>query len=407
MSLSSDVNEMNFSFAECLGCEDRDQINHAQNFDQVSVADDGSAVSGDISARRVPSESEPSDPGYIKNPAATDGLRATAGRSSGDMEDFDDALGRRGMTSMSMESMDSVDAMDSIEYSPSMASLPAGGKSSDNVKKPRRSRSMRKSLRRLKTVSPKVSAKCCYAPLQDGLMDEKELMKTTWWICYCCCCGTGCGLRNQLRFKYRCVLCDGQCMSADCLEEKDGVCNCVSNCCGCYLLSQLPFRDQTPRCIICDIFLCGMFKRGREDTHSEASEVYDNMIHNAFNPLYCFCCGFAVVAPEFELDMSCKCCCCRASFQNVTPADGDVCMYLASCWTWHNQCRLPPNCDYTNPICATCGKRLRRKRHRKKAEEEKKKEEAKAQQAPTQERMYGVSDYAPDEVTLAEIPEFE
>lgn len=246
--------------------------------------------------------------------------------------------------------------------------------------------------------------------LLDHHMDELEVMQKTWWCCYCCCCaGCGVGPRDPIRFKYRCVLCDGFCQSADLVELRDGICHCVWDCCGCHVLSQLPWRDQTPRCAICNRHFFGWHKKddeglkpSPEEAHS--AHVFEHATHDLFNLLYVSFCGCALAPFDItQMETICKCCCCRAVCQPTVPSEEECCACLLSVITLHLQCRIPAKAE-ANPLCAVCGKKIRRKKvsgfvhhivHRDENE------------APKQQKMQGHDEFAKGVVTLADIPEFE
>jgi len=247
----------------------------------------------------------------------------------------------------------------------------------------------------------------CCGVLLDHHMDELEVMQKTWWCCYCCCCaGCGSGPREPIRFKYFCVLCDGFCQSADLLELKDGVCHCVWDCCGCHCLSQLPWREDTPRCAVCNRHFFGWHKKhdgdhSPEEAHS--AHVFEHVTHELFNLLYLSFCGCAVAEPTSQIETLCKCCCCRANCQQALPSEEECCACLCSLINLHLQCRMPPKAE-ENPLCAMCGKKIRRKRlpgfvdHMLGVEEK---------ESPKQQKMQGHDEFASGVVTLADIPEFE
>lgn len=252
---------------------------------------------------------------------------------------------------------------------------------------------------------------CCSGESKAVYMDEVDVMKKAKWCMYCVCCGLGCSeLTARFRCKYTCLFCTGSCQGAEFMEELDGLCSCVWSWCCCHMMSQLPFREDSPHCTLCGGHFFGWHHHHRKreerkqtkDAHeAHASMPYDHMVHNEFNPLYILCCGFSVVEPELVIDNMCKCCCCRHGCQLVLPpeewADCELCLCLFSCVTCHFHCRVPPQIQ-ENPICGCCGKKLRRKHIARMVEREGK--------APKQQKMLGVQDHT-NEVELADIPEFE
>lgn len=203
-------------------------------------------------------------------------------------------------------------------------------------------------------------------------LDEHQVLDRSWWCTYCICGGCGCTEAFvPLRLDEKCICCLHTCESSECFNL-DGC--CLNMCSGCCLtwLCQCPPRKDTPRCVCCNTWCCGIHTglldphrddpRGRiEPTDTRDIPSYDVAIHHRFMLYYLCCCGCGISPHSFLqcMNINTKCMCCRCSTISRLPCGHEgCCTWVLTCGQCHTQCRIPCSCDH-NPVCACCGYRLK------------------------------------------------
>lgn len=207
-------------------------------------------------------------------------------------------------------------------------------------------------------------------PLCGGFgdrMDENEMLAKAWWCLFCCCAGAGCsGKPRPFSIKSLCLVCDQRCETVDMFEP--AACTCIQTVCCCSAISQLPFRDGHPRCVLCGNDFCGVVggvfnTAGRGASLEEAGLIeYDTILFDNFVPCYCTCAGVAIHTSNCTLLRTiAKCLCCGYWFNTSLPNINEgLCKVICNCWWLLGECRCPPWMPpRATPVCAVCNCRLR------------------------------------------------
>eukprot|EP00929_Paragymnodinium_shiwhaense_P032758 TRINITY_DN18115_c0_g1_i1.p1 TRINITY_DN18115_c0_g1~~TRINITY_DN18115_c0_g1_i1.p1 ORF type:complete len:258 (-),score=37.78 TRINITY_DN18115_c0_g1_i1:134-907(-) len=196
-------------------------------------------------------------------------------------------------------------------------------------------------------------------------IDETDIYNLSWWLCYCMGLG-GLGFMNKPSYVssvYNCVFCNGDCDLAyegPCSPEG---CNWDLSCCYAKSMCQCPANPGVPRCVLCDLQLCGYMGGSKPKEEAapdlpamdESPDDWQVFFEDYFVPLHCCCVGLAG-SSEWQdyLSISQACFGFRYSISFDEPSDDDE-KYC------HLICRIPPRL-MNNPQCACCGWRTRKPR---------------------------------------------
>jgi len=206
-------------------------------------------------------------------------------------------------------------------------------------------------------------------------LDELTVLDRSWWCTYCICGGCGCTREAAaLHLAAKCTCCLQRCENSDCLNH-DGLCMNMYTCCCSTWLCQCPPRKDTPRCVCCNCWCCGLNTGSRDPQRDDPSggrrsidssgdapgSLYDVVVHQNSLLYYCCCCGCGLTPTSCCAccDIATKCMCCRCTTKSA-PLCGEegCCTWVLNCYCCHMQCRIPVSCDH-NPVCACCGARLK------------------------------------------------
>lgn len=199
--------------------------------------------------------------------------------------------------------------------------------------------------------------------------DEHQALDNAWWCCYCCCAGWGGSSVSTRPFlDMKCCCFNQQCKQVRCETTEDGVCSLFQACCCCLYVFQLPRRDLTPDCMICNynpLLLCTKSRQLRLSTGDVDTENMHDSALEHFLCCYTRCMGCAC-APGM---LACvrnrtKCCCCNVASGVFLPTCQEEsiqygwCGHYLACWRVYSQCKLP-FLYWEVPCLACCGRRCR------------------------------------------------